>query len=340
LKSFTNFINESVPNRKQGDVFKSFFRGTYASKKDKPKIDRAEGEIKKLSDTPYKDVPKNFTGTKPESFHMNFPNAVGRGSRKIHSTIDHTHGTLGTSSISDAIRGKKRELVSVNPSEIGAWQSLLKKKNKPNRDMSFANTLGHEATHIAQADRFRRGISGFKSKGQDMYDRSTGDFDFGTVEPSDARQVRKDLKTIKDKKNIRRFTDAAGKRRTTDDASYARHMIQNALKVSAKRRAAELRGSTRDAGHTAYENDPMEREARMVGAIAHHASALAANPTAQFPSYSDFRASTAPGKTNRSQEKTIRNAYKRMGMAFQNVSGRKVNPSAGDRDHLMRHMSK
>ena len=328
MKSFLNFINESVPNRKQGDVFKSFFRGTHVSKKDKPKIDRAEGEIKKLSDTPYKDVPKNFTRTKPESFRLNFPNAVGRGSRKIHSTIDHIHGTLGGSNISDAIKGKKKELVTVNPKEIGASQSLLKKKKKPNRDMSFSNTLGHEATHIAQADRFRKGISGFRSKGQDMYDKSTGDFDFGTVEPSTAREVRKDLKTIKGKKNIRRFTDAAGKRRTTDDASYARHTIRNALKVSAKRRTAELRGSSRASGATAYENDPMEREARIIGAVAHHGSRLAANPSEKFPSYGDFRASTDPGKTNRSQEKKIKNTYKRMAMAFQKVSGRKVNPSS------------
>lgn len=79
------------------------------------------------------------------------------------------------------------------------------------------------------------------------------------------------------------------------------------------------------------------QEARIIGSIAKTAAELSHDGTKSFPSLSQFVKSTEMGKKpSKSLQKKVRKTYGRMAMAFQDVSGRKVNPQNQDRDHIMR----
>lgn len=339
MSKFIQLIQEAVPNRSQGEIFKSFYKGKVgATKKDNEQIKLALSDVDRFSNIPLETMrDMHLTGKirlKSKKTTTSFPNFTGK-KKKQEVNFGDTDYLGSVDALDFMFSGDKHpQRVTVNPSLIG-FESKLPKSNIDRYDLH--NTLAHELTHTTQHRLIRRGLRKYGPLiVPQLYTLASSGVDgIKNIE----KYYTKRQKAKKPNYSVpRTYTDAIGNVRKTDDQKYAVHLIKGLAKSQREVKRAKSRGFLPfSAGHSAYQRNPMEQEARIIGSIAKTAAELSHDRTKSFPSLSQFVKSTEMGKKpSKSLQKKVRKTYGRMAMAFQDVSGRKVNPQNQDRDHLMR----
>lgn len=298
MKSFKQILSEAVPNRFHGQVFKQFYdmgrRGTYPW---------SEELISKIStvQTPEKDLVHSlFGGGGPSMVNKDAPTHI----MTFPSFKNDSEGKILTTQI-------KTEPSDLNYNDLGLHdpvESLNRIDLRQVKGLSDAtDILGHEAFHWIQTERAQAGTDHINDRFID---------------------------TIPD----RNYHDSLGNLRTTNDLQYANHMFRYQWDTSKNNRYLNkiikqkelLRGkklSKDEIDKIVYRHDDFEHDARIGGTIARLASregsqsAYADRPKFR---YSEFLKATDP--QTRRQERRTRKSFGRIAQAWQDTTGKKINP--------------
>lgn len=308
MKSFKKYITEAVPNRFHGQVFKQFYdmgrRGTYPwSSRLISQISTVDSPEKKLSNFLFGDSSSPSMGNEDAPAHMmRFPSFKNDSKGRI---LTIPVKTIPTDLENLKYRGLHNRESGINFIDL----------RKAISTGDTINTLGHEAFHSVQTARDNEGIKKFNKATWQPHEYPYSS-DPAYAAPGD-----------------RNYRDSLGQWRTTNDLNYANSITSYPSDAYKEIKQKELiRGSNLsndEISQIFYGYSDREHDARIGGAIAKLASregSRSADAYADSPifSYRQFLRSTDP--QTRRQERRTRKTFGRIAQAWQDITGKKINP--------------